>query len=294
MGRWVRALAGWLEVGLLAVLAAVAVGMPLSVLSRDSLAERADLLAGHVQYYAPPGGGRAPLVILSSGCGGVTGESGPNRVMNNYAEAAARAGAYAVIVDGLGARGIDRAKAIRSVCSGVRLRGAERAGDILGGEALARRRWGGAISGVILAGWSHGAWTVMELLSDGPAPRHVGSLRVDGPAGALKPDAVVLYYPYCGLLNRASRRPKWAFNGPLLLVTAELDSMGAQEKCLPFLSRNMADTSQVRHIDARGQTHAFDEEMQSADSKFRYSAAATAKSEAVFGGFVAEQVARLR
>ena len=33
---------------------------------------------------------------------------------------------------------------------------------------------------MILAGWSHGAWTVMELLSYGSDPKSVGSLRVDG------------------------------------------------------------------------------------------------------------------
>ena len=276
----------------LAVLMAVAA--TLTGCSRSDVAQRADLLARHAQYYAPPAGGRAPLVILSSGCGGVVGPDGPNRVMNNYAEAAARAGAYAIIVDGLQARGIDREAAIRTVCTGLKLRGGERAGDILGGEELARRRWGNRFSGVILAGWSHGAWTVMELLSAGPAPAHVGRLRVDGPQAALHPDAVVLYYPYCGLLNRASRRAKWTFDGPLLLVTAELDSMGAQEKCLPFVERNMADLSGLRKIDARGMTHAFDEQMQSADSKFVYVPAAAAKSEEVFGGFIAEQVARLR
>jgi dienelactone hydrolase len=266
----------------------------LAACSRDTLAQRADLLAQHAQYYAPPGGGRAPLVILSSGCGGVVGEAGPNRVMNNYAEAAARAGAYAIIVDGLQARGMDRAAAIRTVCSGLRLRGAERAGDILGGEELARRRWGDRLSGVILAGWSHGAWTVMELLSDGSHPSHVGSLRVDRPEAALRPAAVVLYYPYCGFLNGAHRSAKWAFGGPLLLVTAQLDTMGAKARCLPLVQRNMADPTAIRHIDARGMTHAFDEAMQSADSKFVYSPQAAAKSEQVYSAFVAEQVARLR
>jgi dienelactone hydrolase len=147
---------------------------------------------------------------------------------------------------------------------------------------------------VILGGWSHGGWTVMEFLSAGPNAKHIGSLRVDTPQAALKPDAVVLYYPYCGVLNRANRRPKWAFDGPLLLVTAELDTMSPEEKCLPLVQRHMRDPSHIRHIDARGMTHAFDEQMQSADSKFVYVPAAAAKSEEVFGGFIAEQVARLR
>ena len=108
------------------------------------------------------------------------------------------------------------------------------------------------------------------------------------------PAAVVLYYPYCGFLNKAARRTTWTFNGPLLLITAELDTLGPEEKCLPVVRRNIRDPTTVRHIDARGMTHAFDEEMQSPDSKFVYSPAATAKSEQVFSDFIAEQVTRLR
>ena len=273
---------------LAALLAILAVSGLAAACSRETVAQRADLLAKNAQYYAPPAGGRAPLVILMSGCGGLTGDSGPNRVMNNYAEAAARGGAYAIVVDSFQPRGINREKAIRSVCSGIRLRGGERAGDILGGEVLARRRWGDRISGVILAGW-----TVMELLSAGPNARHFGNLRVDAPQAALKPDAVVLYYPYCGLLNRSSRRPQWAFNGPLVLVTAELDTIGPEEKCLPIIQRDMRDPTAIRHIDAKGLTHAFDEQMQSADSKFVYDPKATARSEQGFSDFIAQQVVRL-
>ena len=280
---------------LAALLAIVAISALASACSRDTVTKRADLLARYAQYYAPPAGGRAPLVILMSGCGGLAGDSGPNRVMNNYGEAAAKGGAYAVIVDSFQPRGINREKAIRSVCSGIRLRGGERAGDILAGELLARRRWGDRFSGIVLAGWSHGAWTVMELLSDEPDARRVGTLRIDGPPpAALRPDAVVLYYPYCGLLNRSARRPKWAFDGPLVLVTAELDSMGAEQKCLPIVQRNMRDPTAIRHVDAKGLTHAFDEEMQSADSKFVYSPTATARSEQGFSDFIAQQAARLR
>jgi dienelactone hydrolase len=286
MRKRVRNLAVWLAV----VLISSAAG---GCAKRD-LAKRADMLAPYAQYDAPPAGGRAPLVILSSGCGGLVGPDGPNRVMNNYAEAAARAGAYAVIVDSFRPRGIDRDAAIRTVCSGIRLRGVMRAGDILGGEELARRRWGNLFTGVILAGWSHGGWAVMELLSAGPDARRIGDLRVDAPQAAQKPDAVVLYYPYCGLLNAAKRNPKWAFRGPLLLVTAERDTIGPASKCLPVVTRAMADAPGIRNVDFPGMTHAFDEQTQSPGSKFVYDPEAAAKSEQLFSDFIAQQVARLR
>ena len=169
----------------------------------------------------------------------MVGPDGPNRVMNTYAEAAARAGAYAIIVDSFRPRHIGRKAAIRSVCTGLRLRGRERAGDIVAGEELARRRWGSRFTGVILAGWSHGGWAVMELLSDGPGARRIGSLNLSVPRASLKPAAVVLYYPYCGFLNRAKRRPDWAFRGPLLLVTAGLDTIGPAKTCLPIINKAM-------------------------------------------------------
>lgn len=268
-------------------------GLAAGCTNRD-LAKRADMLAPFAQYYAPPAGGRAPLVILASGCGGVVGPDGPNRVMNNYAEAAARAGAYAIIVDSFQPRRIGRDAAIRTVCTGIRLGGGMRAADMLGGEELARRRWGNRFTGVIPAGWSHGGWAVMELLSAGPDARRVGDLRLDTPQAAQKPAAVVLYYPYCGLLNAAKRNPRWAFRGQLLLVTAELDTIGPARRCLPIIRRAMDDAPGIRNVDFPGMTHAFDEETQSPDSKFIYNREAAAKSERLFSAFIAEQVVRLR
>jgi dienelactone hydrolase len=280
--------------GLVTWLAMFLVSSGAGACTNRNLAKRADMLAPYAQYDAPPAGGRAPLVILSSGCGGVVGPDGPNRVMNNYAEAAARAGAYAVIVDSFQPRHIDRDAAIRSVCTGIRLGGSTRAGDILGGEELARRRWGDRFTGVILAGWSHGGWAVTELLAAGPNARVVGDLRIATPQAAQKPAAVVLYYPYCGVLNGAAGDPRWAFKGPLLLVTAERDTIGPARKCLPFLTRAMGEASGIRNVDFPGMTHAFDEETQSPNSKFIYNREAATKSEQLFADFIAEQVARLR
>ncbi len=283
MSARVRGLAAWLAI--------VVMASGAGACTRENLQTRADRLAPFAQYSAPAGGGRAPLVILASGCGGVVGPDGPNRVMNNYAEAAARAGAYAVIVDSFQPRGIGREAAIRSVCTALRLRGDERAGDIVAGEELARRHWGNRFTGVILAGWSHGGWSVMELLSDGPAARRIGSLRLSETHASQHPDAVVLYYPYCGLLNGAKG---WAFKGPLLLVTAQLDtSIGPAGKCRSIVVKAMGDGSGVRSVDVPGMTHAFDEEIQSPDSKFVYNPEAAAKSEQLFAGFIGEQVVRL-
>ena len=46
--------------------------------SYPTLDERTALLAPTLVYYAPANTGRAPLVILVSGCGGLQGLQGPN------------------------------------------------------------------------------------------------------------------------------------------------------------------------------------------------------------------------
>lgn len=258
----------------------------------ETMEQRADLLAPYAQYYAPHTEGSAPLVILVSGCGGLLGIDGPNRIMNNYAEAAARAGAYAVVVDSFRPRGIDRQTAISRVCTGLRLRGTERAGDILAAEALAKAHWRRPFTGIVIAGWSHGGWAVMNLLSIRPDAQRIGNLRVGDVRGALEPDAVALYYPFCSFPNKARRRD-WSFHGPLLLVTAEHDRMGAAAKCLPVIGRARGGLAGVEDIDFPGMTHAFDEQVQSPDSRFIYDAEAAAQAQEVFSSFIAQQVARL-
>lgn len=258
-----------------------------------SLAERSAMLADRAEYYAPPQGGRAPLVILVSGCGGLNGLEGPKTIMKNYADAATKAGAYVVVMDSFASRGIGFEDSVTWVCSGARLRGDARAGDIIAAEDLARRHWNADFSGVILAGWSHGGWAVMELLSAGPGAKHVGNFLIKAPSPALTPSAVALYYPYCGLLNSAGRS-KWAFKGLLLLVTADADSPGAGEECVKVTEHARRGKDGLEVVDFAANTHAFDESDQVPGSVFTYDAEATQRSLALFGAFVKTQVEALK
>ncbi len=257
-----------------------------------TLDQRTALLAPTMQYFAPETQDRAPLVILVSGCGGLNGLQGPKTVMRNYAAAATRSGAYVAVLDSFASRGIGFEEAVSSVCSGLRLHGNERAGDILAAEALARRHWNIDFSGVILAGWSHGGWTVMELLSAGPDASSVGGFRIDQTSRALTPDAVALYYPYCGFLN-TSARSKWSFDGPLLYLNASTNAPAAGKECTDAIRHARDGANDVEQIDFPN-THAFDEEDQVPGSEFVYDAEATQRSLALFERFVKDQTARLK
>lgn len=260
-----------------------------------TLSERTALLAPTVQFYAPePGGGPAPLVILASGCGGLNGLQGPKLVMKNYAAAATRAGAYVAVMDSFASRGISFKQSVQWVCSGLQLRGDERAGDIVATDAIAREHWKMNFTSVILAGWSHGGWTVMELLSAGPDAKNIGGFRIDKPSPALKPDAVALYYPYCGFFN-STARSDWAFDGPLLLLTAGSDKLGSEEECMKAIRRARdGSNDNLQGVHFGENTHAFDEEDQVPGSEYKYDPEATQRSLNLFERFVREQVDRLK
>jgi dienelactone hydrolase len=256
--------------------------------------ERTQMLAPKAQYFAPANAGPAPLVILMSGCGGLIGSDGKtNPNMEKYAKAAARSGAYAIIVDSFQPRGIGFDAAVKTVCTGVQLRGKARSGDALAGEALAESHWNTRFTGIILSGWSHGSWSVMELLSAGPDAKTLGNLQVGETKRALSPDAVTLFYPYCGFLNDAGKKP-WAFAGPVLFVTAEKDTIGAPEECRKIVEGGRPGMTGVEAITYPGMTHAFDEESQAAGSAFVYDAETSAKAEAAYSEFIGRQVARLK
>ncbi|MDP3737949.1 MAG: dienelactone hydrolase family protein [Hyphomonadaceae bacterium] len=277
-------------------LAAIAALLLASCNTYPTLAARTAMLSGNAQYYAPPPAsleapGRAPLVILVSGCGGLVGLEGPKTVMSDYAAAANRAGAYAVVVDSFGSRGMDFETAVKTTCSGLRLRGNARAGDILAAEVLAEKHWNIDFSAVIVAGWSHGGWTVMELLSAGRDARYVGNFRVEKPAPrALTPDAVALFYPYCGFLNTTAFR-RWDFKGPLLLLTAGLDNRSPPEQCVSQVEDARGGKENIEAVNYAEVTHAFDESDQIPGSEFRYDPEAAAR--ALFQRFVVDEVARL-
>jgi dienelactone hydrolase len=280
--------------GLRAALASLSAVLLCACETYPTMQERTQLLGSNAQYFAPSSPGSAPLVILMSGCGGLIGSDGkPNTNMEKYAKAAARSGAYAVIVDSLGPRGIGFDEAVSTVCSGMQLRGKARSGDALVAEALAQSHWNIQFTGIILSGWSHGSWAVMELLMAGPDAKKLGNLKVGETKRALSPDAVTLFYPYCGFLNDAGRK-QWAFKGPVLFVTAERDSIGKAETCQKIVEGGRPGMADVESITFPGMTHAFDEESQAGGSAFVYDPEASAKAEALYSEFIAEQVLRLK
>lgn len=242
----------------------------------DSLDRRWARLSPHVTTYGPADGAPRPAAVLFHGCGGIRGQ------LALYGEAAAAAGFRAYVVDSFAPRGWSRTYGQFFVCTGAVFRGWERAGDV----AAAAHGIAGLpeVDGtrLALAGWSHGGWGIMELMS---AP-----LAQPGEIGLLDPQAldlsgvkgVYLGYPYIGLgANR--RSAPWLRRPPTLAVVARRDHLTTVRNAERVFEAVKASGAPIETWLVDG-THAFDEP---ADfPPMRYDAALTKDALARFQGFL--------
>src|SRR6185437_2280917 len=153
-------------------------------------------LMSSAEVLLPNGGGPFPVVVQMHACGGLY------PMQRRYARAALEAGVAVVILDSFKPRGIGSPEALLTVCTGLRLRGAERAEDLrIALDWIATQPWADPRR-LAAAGWSHGGWSIMEALAAG-----------DGHAGVAALKLAVLVYPYAGPLARTASHG-WCSNRP--------------------------------------------------------------------------------
>ncbi len=199
----------------------------------------------------PAGAARSPAALLFHGCGG------RRPFLDDYAAALAARGVASVIVDSFAARGWSRARALATVCTGVELPGHRRAGDVLATLWGVKTLPGIDASRLALAGWSHGGWSIMDLMTM--------ALTRPGEAGLADPDpgllspvrALVLAYPYCGPGALSQLRP-WRRAPDVLAFVGERDRVAHPALCRRAFARAGRVGARVDswYPDA---THAFDE-----------------------------------
>jgi dienelactone hydrolase len=213
----------------------------------DTIGRRWDMLAPHVRAYGPPDEEPRPAVILFHGCAGVR----PH--MDIYAQAAAREGFRAFVVDSYEPRGWAQAYATAAVCSGAIFWGRERAGDVLAAVWGLSQDPGVDAARVNLAGWSHGAWSIMDLMTmplerpgeaalADPSPECLGAVR-----------SLFLVYPYGGPGALSRTRP-WTRSPETYGVVAERDHLTGQADALRVFEA-AGDAAQLWIAPG---THAFD------------------------------------
>jgi dienelactone hydrolase len=231
----------------------------------DTPEERASRLAEHWRLRKPDGPGPFPAAILLSGCDGVRDN------MDYWAGVFLERGRAALILDSHTPRNLQRLEAWRLVCAGQAMTGAERAGDI----AVAIDALGGMadISGdVVILGASHGGWSTMEFAADaasGRLPPGLTAWPAPGPDLLARVSALVLLYPYCGLLNGADE-DRWPPVPPSLMVLAEDDTIVDTPDCLERADALRAAGAEVETLVLPGADHGFDQRQKSAFSSLQF------------------------
>jgi dienelactone hydrolase len=230
--------------------------------------------AGGYRIVTPPGPGPFPVVVHLHGCGGLRG------LQRAYADAAATEGVASLIIDSYAPRAISRAQAMMTVCTGLRLQGRQRAGDLIAAIAwLQTQTWADA-DRIAAAGWSHGGWSVMEALAWGPKAGLMADLTglPDDPLPGLR--LAFLVYPWCGFGAHTTRRGwfKPVAAHVLLGGRDSLIGLSAPRRAMARLRKDGAPVSETLFPAA---THAFDDR-DTGDPRFRFDAALFAEARALF------------
>lgn len=248
----------------------------------ETLAHRIGWLEPHFTLTPPRREGRRPAVIMLHGCGG------KRPFQREFAELIADAGAYAIEVDSFAPRRISRVGAYATVCTGARLRGAERAGDLFAAYAWARAQAWADAARIMAIGWSHGGWTIMDALAlrAGEEMARLTGLTdlAAEPLDALA--ATMIVYPYAGVASLASRRD-WRMAPPRnLAILAGRDFIVGEKAPRAALDRQRQRGAALEIQLFEQATHAF-EDAAAQDPRVRYDAGATAREQDMLRAMIA-------
>ena len=250
--------------------------------AKTTLAEHRAFLSDYITVLTPKEGtGPYPAVIQFHGCAGMRRE-----FHEAWAREANEAGYAAVLVDSNRARAIAFEESLETVCQGKTLIGQERAGDVLAAISYAADDPRLDAEKLILAGWSHGAWTVMDFLTMDMARARPSNL-VKGALTKPDIDGAILFYPYCGR-GALSRLRAWAQETPTLAFIAGRDSIVDPQPCIDFFSRQKskgAPTDLVIYPEAE---HIFDDATLYEEDPQYYDEASAKDAAARYGAFLRE------
>jgi dienelactone hydrolase len=251
----------------------------------ETLAARAQRLAPYFTIIKPDpnifGPGPYPTTIMLHGCGNHLGPQ------TDYARAAAGNGVASIIVDSYTPRQIDKARAVAFICSGLRLWGRERAGDVLAALHFARCQDWVCTGSLSLAGWSHGGWSVMDALALGAqVGQHAGITDLpDDPLAGVGSAFVV--YPWCGAGAQTHGRG-WVKPVRAFMLLAEKDSVAGVRFPLKALEAAHRSGAKTQSLIYAGATHCFDEE-NTFSPTFKIDPVLAARAHKLYGEWIAEK-----
>jgi dienelactone hydrolase len=254
--------------------------MPIAA-TAQTLADRIAMLEPAMSITKPEGPGPFPTVVMLHGCGG------RRPFHDDIAHMLAEHGAAAIVVDSFAPRRISRIQAYSTVCTGAQLQGRERAGDLYASVIWARRQPWANPNQIIIAGWSHGGWTIIDALalrSGAEMARATGisdlpAEPLEGVSGAL------LAYPYAGFVTLTGRRD-WRIAPYSVAILAGRDYIVGWKKPRESLERQRARGAPIDIVFFENSTHAFEDE-DAHDFRVAYDADATAREYTILRDLVA-------
>jgi dienelactone hydrolase len=255
----------------LVILAVIGAWMPNA--AAETLQQRIAQLEPHFTVVRPEGLGPFPVLVMLHGCGG------PRPFLDDISQVAVRAGAAVINVNSYAHRRISRIAAFATVCTGARLQGRERAGDLYAALAWARAQSWADRGRIAAIGWSHGGWTIMDALSLRPGAEMARATGLSdlpdepltGLAGAL------IVYPYTGVGTLTGRRD-WRLSLKSIAIIAQRDYIVGSSRAA--LERQRARGTPLDILVFENATHAFEDEF-AEDPRVRYNPTATAREHAV-------------
>lgn len=218
----------------------------------DTLERRYQRLEPHMTVYGPKDSEARPAVLLFHACNGVR----PH--IHAYAQQVADAGYRAFVIDSFSPRGWDEQAAMSLVCSGLALHGYERSGDVLAAVWGVRQRDDVDADQIVLAGWSHGGWAIMDLMTQ--------KLTRDGEARLKNPDpeplsgvkGLFLVYPYVNFPARSNIH-HWVHRPRTLVILPRQDFLTAHSHS-ESVFRHLGEAGLTVEVETLNATHCFDED----------------------------------
>lgn len=244
----------------------------------ETVDQRWRRLSPGVQPFGPEDDLRRPAVLMFHGCGGVREQTA------SYGKAARALGVRAFSIDSYGPRGWGRRWAQTFVCTGARFRGAERAGDVLAAVHGLAARPDVDPERLMLLGWSHGAWSVMDLMTMPLTSPGDAGLADPSPESLAGVRGLYLLYPWAGLTALSRTRP-WVRSPDVYGVVAPRDHLARPVTSRAIYGAARRAGASVELWEPEGATHSFDEPNR-ANPIMRHDPQLTAESLERFGGFV--------
>lgn len=223
-----------------------------SVYAVDTIHDRIEKLSSHTQLVLPKTGDKHPLAVLLPGC--LSWHPHHDKWRNELLKQG-----FAVLhIDSFSARGYQERGVLESqVCTGRRIRGDERAGDLMATLSSVWDRPDIHPDRTILMGWSHGGWTAMDFMiftETDSLPPNLSELPV---LGVENFRAAFLFYPYCGFGSKTGAEG-FPATVKTLIFHGTADIITNPTQCRSRVEALALGGADIEFISLRGARHWFD------------------------------------